>query len=185
MFKLFGKLILAAGIVISLLSVPTLGRSAESSSDAYTQAAADGLGKMLREIGADISAGSIPAIEHLLSNWDTVRNPCRNTLALLGAIFKDARDREGQNFAFTLIKLFDIQQFGSWTFANLQAQGEYLSKKINENRMKNLRALRRAMNEIRRRCYPPKKTSVSTGGSGTPAPPVTAGGDGQTSTTTA
>lgn len=178
MFHFLRKLMIVAGIAAAVFLIAPLTESAESPSEAYSEAAADGLGKMLRAIGADVAGGSIPAIEHLFNNWDKLRNPCRNTLKLLSAIFKDARDGGGQNFAFTLINTFDIQQFGSWTFVGLEAQGEYLSKKINENRMKNLRALKRAMALIARRCNPPKKAQVSTGGSGTPGPAVTPGGRG-------
>jgi len=170
-------------IIVPLLIAFCLAVPSPAGASTESQAAADGLGKLLGESGFKIAAGAVPAIEHLFDNWDKIKNPCGCTLKLLRAMLMDARDRGGQNFAFTMLDCFDLPQFGSFTFAQLEQQGEYLSARFNRNRTASLRALRQIINEIRRQCYPRTATApppvkpppVTTGGgtAGTPTPPPT------------
>lgn len=154
--------------------------AAPASNDTLTSATAQGsasiLGNLMSSLGFKQLGGAIPAVEHLIDNMDKLRDPCRNTLRLLGAILQDARDHTGDNFATTLIELFDIPQFGSWTYAQLQQQGEQLSARMGQNYVNNIRALRQAMMEVRRLCsgQPPSSTGVIGSGTGSapPAPPT-------------
>jgi len=150
--------------------------AADTPIEAAAEGSASVLGDLMKSLGFNQLGGTIPAVEHLIDNMDKVRNPCRNTLRLLGAILQDARDRTGDNFARTLIETFDIPHFGSWTYAKLLEQGEQLSRRMGENYVNNIRALRRAMTEVRRLCsgQPPSSTAVTGVGTGSapPRPPV-------------
>ncbi len=127
--------------------------------------------KIMSKGGLKIEAGSVSGLTHILSNWDTIQNPCPCTIKLLEAMFHGLRDNEGQSFAFVLSDCFKLPQLGGGTFAELQTQGEYLSSELGKNKAQNLRTLRGMINEVRASCKPPSQTSPIP-----PPPPVTEGG---------
>lgn len=177
--------ILFAALFFLSLTVSAEDTPPEDSSATGTGAIAKKtITKIMSKSGLKVEAGSVSGLTHILSNWDTIKNPCPCTIKLLEAMFKGLRDNEGQSFAFVLSDCFKLPQLGGGTFAELQIQGEYLSNELAKNRTQNLNTLRRMMNEVRASCNPPSQTSLPpppppvTGGGTPPPPPPPAGGAG-------
>jgi hypothetical protein len=174
--------VISAFLLLVLLGSPWQ-LSAETPTEAVSEGVADALGQLLNDTGNPVGGGSLRALEQILGNWDNVTNPCRNSLRLLSAFIMDAKEGGGLNFADTLTNTFDIPQFGSWTFAQLAAQGEIISNQLRSgNRAANIARIRQAMREIRLLCNPPPPPQTAIGSDGTPPPAVTTGGSSGTVT---
>ena len=163
----------------------TTPASADGEAQAVSEAVASALGNTMRDIGLEISGGSLPAIEHMFNNWKNLKNPCGNAYKLVRAFIEDSNSNSyssPQGFAFhqVMTETFGVPKpiFGTNTLA---AQGELISSRLwGKNRLQH--KLRRLLREIALICNPPKpKPQVSLpatatgvaagGGSGYQPPP--------------
>ena len=168
-------IVLLASLVLVLPAAGQPDPPQPPSSAAAGELARDGISKALALAGLNVQSGSLQGVRTVVSNWDTLRNPCPCTLRLLDAMFKGLRDGEGQSYAFALVDCFKVPQLGGGTFAELQEQGEFLSSRLSRNKTANLKALRALMGEVRLACATPSTTSLLPGPpSLAPSSPVTA-----------
>ena len=105
---------------------------ADTPGEAVQEAVASSLGNAMREMGLEISGGSLPAIEHMFSNWENLKNPCGNAIKLIRAFIQDSNKNSlqyptGIHFANVMMNTFDLPRIGA---ASLAAQGEIVSSKL-------------------------------------------------------
>ncbi len=172
------------GFVLSVSIVLTIPVNADTQAEAVSEGVASALGSAMREIGLEISGGSLPAIEHMFSNWENLQNPCGNASRLIRAFMRDSNSNSlqsptGIHFADVMMNTFDLPRSSA---ATLAAQGEIISSRL-WGKYRLQRKLRDLLREIALLCNPPKpKPQVSLpaatgvaagGGTGTGSQPPT------------
>lgn len=80
-------------LVLALVWAPAgFAQTSDEAKAIQRKAVADVLGKILSVSGKKGLGAALPSLEHIVSNYDKLTNPCKNGVDLLSAMLKDSRE---------------------------------------------------------------------------------------------